>query len=223
MSDPTERFRVLRSLGRGGFGEVQLVYDTERQQQVALKRLHLDGAGSHAPLRREFRVLSALPHPNIVALHELHIDGDGAFFTMEPIEGVDAVSWVRPVEGLGRLAAVKRLCAQIIDALDAMHGKGVLHRDLKPANVLVTPAGRAVLLDAGLAAPLSEGGTSLRVPYPRRPTAPSRPASAGPGNLSTRRSRRPVSPRPPHRRSRSRDTSCWRCRCSTRRRSPGRG
>ena len=95
MSDPTERFRVLRSLGRGGFGEVQLVYDTERQQQVALKRLHLDGAGSHAPLRREFRVLSALPHPNIVALHELHIDGDGAFFTMEPIEGVDAVSWVR--------------------------------------------------------------------------------------------------------------------------------
>ena len=36
MSDPTERFRVLRSLGRGGFGEVQLVYDTERQQQVAL-------------------------------------------------------------------------------------------------------------------------------------------------------------------------------------------
>ena len=160
MSDPTERFRVLRSLGRGGFGEVQLVYDTERQQQVALKRLHLDGAGSHAPLRREFRVLSALPHPNIVALHELHINGDAAFFTMEPIEGVDAVSWVRPVEGLERLAAVKRLCAQIIDALDAMHGKGVLHRDLKPANVLVTPAGRAVLLDAGLAQHLNSQESS---------------------------------------------------------------
>ena len=57
------------------------------------------------------------------------------------------------------LAAVKRLC-RIIDALDAMHGKGVLHRDLKPANVLVTPAGRAVLLDAGLAQHLNSQESS---------------------------------------------------------------
>ena len=115
--------------------------------------------------KREFRALADIVHPNLVALHELHAaDGDW-YFTMELVEGVSFIDWVRPAAARpGRRARARTSVAapldearlrgalvQLVDALIALHRAGKLHRDLKPSNVLVTRHGpaRAARLRAG--------------------------------------------------------------------------
>jgi serine/threonine protein kinase len=147
------RFRVLGALGEGASGVVQRVEDTTRGCTVALKTMRRLSADSLLQLKREFRALADLTHPNLVTLYELVADGDRWGFTMELVEGVDFVSYVR--DDPSRLGSA---FLQLAEGLQALHQAGRLHRDVKPPNVRVTPAGRVVLLDFGLAA----GGT---LPY----------------------------------------------------------
>ncbi|MET0343393.1 MAG: serine/threonine-protein kinase, partial [Polyangiales bacterium] len=147
-------YELVCTLGRGGMGTVYEARDTRRDARFALKMLHGQRASALYHLKREFRALTAIRHPNLVALHELSTEGADAYFTMELIEGTDFVSHVRgdappgaPAPDLARLRdALRGLCTGI----EALHAAGKLHRDLKPSNVLVTPAGRVVLLDFGL-------------------------------------------------------------------------
>lgn len=91
----TERFTVVRQLGQGGMGVVFKVIDQERGKRVALKTLpDLDGE-LLLRLKNEFRALHDLAHPNLASLGELVEDHGRWFFTMEMIEGVDFISWVR--------------------------------------------------------------------------------------------------------------------------------
>ena len=136
------RFTVLQCLGRGAFGYVYSVFDRERSREVALKTLRLRSPESAYALKREFRSLCHLTHPNLVRLHELFIDGHDAFFTMDRIEGV-------PFDQCDR-RQLKALLGQVVSALQTLHSSGKLHRDIKPANVLVEPPGRVVVLDFGL-------------------------------------------------------------------------
>jgi hypothetical protein len=173
-----DRFELLRTLGSGGMGIVYEAYDPTRAEPVALKTLKGRSAGDLYRLKREFRALAELAHPNLVTLHELSIARQHAFFTMELVAGRDIISFVRQGTPAGEpprdQARLGSALAQLCEGMRALHAAGKLHRDLKPSNVLVTEAGRLVLLDFGLVQDVREpsgdvGGTpGFMAPEQRR-------------------------------------------------------
>ncbi len=107
LLEGTERFEVIARLGAGGAGVVYEVLDRQRRARMALKTLRVNDAGAIVRLKREFRALQDLQHPNLVVLGEL-IEQNGAwFFTMELVHGVDFMAFVRP--GLHRESATDSL------------------------------------------------------------------------------------------------------------------
>ncbi|MBA3821396.1 MAG: serine/threonine protein kinase, partial [Deltaproteobacteria bacterium] len=157
------------TLGAGGAGTVYRAFDHQLQREVALKLLRQASGRDLFRFKREFRALADIVHPNLVALHEMHATGGDWYFTMELVEGVSFIDWVRPgrlsgpTRGRPDIAAAaldqRRLrgaLIQLVDALIALHKAGKLHRDLKPSNVLVTQTGRLAVLDFGLVASVAE-------------------------------------------------------------------
>ena len=147
------RLSILRRIGEGGMGVVYEAFDAQRRSRVALKTLTQMDAASIYRLKTEFRVLLDVVHENLVKLYELWSDGDLWCFTMELVEGERFDRWVRPRDAKDDFNEERLRAAmpQLISAVDAIHRAGRLHRDLKPSNVLVTPRGRVVVLDFGLA------------------------------------------------------------------------
>src|SRR3954462_4518877 len=92
------RFEVVRRLGEGGFGAVFEVLDVERGARVALKLLRRFAAEDLYRFKREFRALADVAHPNLVALYELSVEGDRSFFTMELVDGADALAFMREID-----------------------------------------------------------------------------------------------------------------------------
>ncbi|HVS64324.1 MAG TPA: AAA family ATPase [Thermoanaerobaculia bacterium] len=91
----TSRYRVVRRLGSGGMGEVYEVWDREWEASVALKRLTRTEPKQLARFKREFRSLAHVSHPNLVTLYELVVGDEHSMITMELVEGIDFLSWVR--------------------------------------------------------------------------------------------------------------------------------
>jgi tetratricopeptide (TPR) repeat protein len=182
------RFELVDRLGEGSFGVVYEALDHKRNTTVALKTLRRFEPAALYRFKQEFRSLADADHPNLVSLYELFADGDEWFFTMEMVHGIPLVDSVRgrlssinlSLSGISEMQTIEfdptttavpaaetlqldlllQATAQVADALNAIHELGILHRDIKPSNVLVTPEGRAVVLDFGLAAELggSEAG-----------------------------------------------------------------
>jgi predicted Ser/Thr protein kinase len=148
----TARYSVRRRIGQGGMGIVYEVDDRERGQVVALKTLRRWSGDDIYRLKREFRSLADVAHPNLVSLYDLVIDGDDCFFTMELITGTTFVEFVRSGStAADRAARARQAVSQLIEGVLELHRCGIRHRDIKPSNVLVTGTGRVVLLDFGLA------------------------------------------------------------------------
>ena len=145
-------FEVMSHLGSGGMGEVYRARDRRLGRDVALKFLTpalAPDAEARDRLRREALAASALNHPHICTLHDI-VDDDGRpVLVMEIVEG-EPLSAVIPNEGLP-IETVVRYGEQLADALAHAHAHGIIHRDLKPANIVVTPDGRAKVLDFGIA------------------------------------------------------------------------
>ena len=158
MGDLIGPYRVLRTLGAGGMGEVYLAEraDAQFEQRVAIKVvLGGFGRGIHSRLKMERQILAQLDHPNIAHL----IDGgslpDGAaYIVMEYVDGVPIDSYCdsRALDVPARLKLFQSVCA----AVHYAHQNLIVHRDLKPSNILVTHSGVPKLLDFGIAKLLDE-------------------------------------------------------------------
>src|SRR6202158_5461534 len=129
-------YEILAPIGGGGMGEVYKARDTRLDRIVAVKVSQEQFAER---FEREARAVAALNHPHICQLYDVGPN----YLVMEYVEG-------EPLKGPLPLDQALKYAAQICDALDAAHRKGITHRDLKPANILVTKAG-IKLLDFGLA------------------------------------------------------------------------
>src|SRR5262249_4093322 len=154
----TARFELEQRLGAGDFGAVYRAWDRKRHRVVALKTLSPSNADALYRLKREFRSLTDLSHPNLVRLHELFSEGAVWFFTMEFVDGVNFLDFVRPPASDASPAVDERrlraALVQLAEGVFALHLARRLHRDLKPSNVLVTPEGSLRILDFGLIADL---------------------------------------------------------------------
>jgi tetratricopeptide (TPR) repeat protein len=159
MGDLIGSYRVLRTLGSGGMGEVYLAEraDAQFEQQVAIKVVHGGalGRGIHSRLKMERQILAQLDHPNIAHL----IDGgslpDGsAYIVMEYVDGVaiDTYCDTSSLDVSARLKLFQSVCA----AVHYAHQNLIVHRDLKPSNILVTSNGIPKLLDFGIAKVLDQ-------------------------------------------------------------------
>ena len=150
-------FEILSPLGAGGMGEVYRAHDPRLEREVALKVLPAETLGdekARSRLLREARMASKLNHPNICTIYEVGETEGQAYIAMELVAGL---SLSEKLSG-GALSPeqVLRYGIQVADALDHAHGRGVVHRDLKSANVVITPDGRAKVLDFGLAGRISD-------------------------------------------------------------------
>src|ERR1039457_4966697 len=129
-------YEILSPIGAGGMGEVYKARDTRLGRMVAVK---VSKAAFSERFEREARAVASLNHSNICTLHDVGPN----YLVMEYIEGT-------PLQGPMSVEQALKYGAQICDALDAAHRKGITHRDLKPANILATKTG-IKLLDFGLA------------------------------------------------------------------------
>lgn len=167
-------YEVQRELGRGGMGEVYLARDSRLDRLVAIKAVpdHLATDPDRlARFQREAMVLASLSHPNIGAIYGLEESAARPHLVLEFVEGKTLADRLNgPVPVPEALA----IAAQIADALEAAHEKGVIHRDLKPGNVMITPDGTVKVLDFGIA----RMPEPAAFPTPISPQAPTSPAPA---------------------------------------------
>ncbi|MEZ5989068.1 MAG: serine/threonine-protein kinase [Planctomycetota bacterium] len=164
-------------IGGGGMGIVYSAIQEPLGRRVALKLVrpeHLYFPGSKQRFQRETEVVARLQHPGIVPIFTVGEEHGIPYFAMELVDGRSLAAVVAELEGheeppepgalgLGGLRrwsmAVAEIGRQVALALAHAHERGVTHRDVKPSNVLVTPDGRALLIDFGLAS--GQGSATL--------------------------------------------------------------
>jgi serine/threonine protein kinase/tetratricopeptide (TPR) repeat protein len=146
------QYHIGARLGSGGMGEVYVAEDRRLGRQVALKFLPPDrrrDADSRARLFREAQAASLLQSPHIAVTYDLVEHDDAMFIAMEYVEG-ELIS-ERVARGPLPVSEALDIAAQVADALDEAHGRGVTHRDIKSANLIQTRRGLVKVLDFGLA------------------------------------------------------------------------
>ncbi|MEV1333058.1 protein kinase [Micromonospora costi] len=154
----SDRYRLGERVATGGMGAVWRCTDLFLEREVAVKVLLPTLVADQeftTRFRAEARMLAALRHPGVVAVHDVGqttlADGSRVdYLVMEYVEGEPLVAWLGRA---GRLdaASTMSVVAQAADALHAAHLAGIVHRDVKPGNLLVKPDGRVVLVDFGIA------------------------------------------------------------------------
>ena len=162
-------YRVESFVARGGMGVVYRATQLALDRIVALKVVapeFADDAGFRERFGREARLAASLDHPNILPIYEAgEVDGQ-LFLSMRFVDGTDLKSLIEgPALAPPRAAA---LVAQVANALDAAHSRGLIHRDVKPGNILIAQEygqERAYLADFGLSKNLAAGTRLTRTGF----------------------------------------------------------
>lgn len=159
MNKTISHYELQEEIGLGGMGRVCKAYDTMLARTVVLKLLAPDLMSeeeSRKRFLREARLASALDHPNICTIYEIAEVDNQYFIAMQYIPGktLKKVIGTKPLS----LDSVFSIALQVGDALAAAHAKGIVHRDIKSSNIIISPGGKAKVLDFGLAKLLSDKG-----------------------------------------------------------------
>lgn len=181
------KYSIGKVLGKGGFGITYLAYDMHNSRTVAIKEYLPDtlihrntgdtlvstysgdkGEAFQTGAEKFYEEAKTIArfngHPNIIHVSEFFYENNTAYFVMEYIRGVDLKTYIADRGGRLSEAATLRLFFPLLDALEAVHGVGVLHRDISPDNIFITEDGTVKLLDFGSARQvLGEQSKSLSV------------------------------------------------------------
>jgi serine/threonine protein kinase len=153
------RYEVVSELGKGAMGIVYLAKDPAIGRLVAIKTIRITGAGDEEDTQefrerfaREAQTAGILSHPNIVTIHDIGEDPDTqtSYIAMEYIEGKNIKMLIGEKTKFA-FEQVSEIVAEVADALDYAHRKGIIHRDVKPANIIITTDGKVKITDFGIA------------------------------------------------------------------------
>jgi serine/threonine-protein kinase len=161
-----DRYALEEPLAMGSSAEVWQGIDRALQRPVAIKVLHrhlLTDATMRARLTQEAQAAASLSHPGIVAIYDVAVDLDAAAIVMELVDGHSLAEQLRSDRILPPRSAA-RIGAEVAEALEHAHQRGVIHRDVKAANVLIGPDGEARLVDFGIARLLDDEAMQLTAP-----------------------------------------------------------
>jgi len=159
------RFELRRVLGKGAQATVWLGFDPRLEREVAVKLMR-PAAGTDAAAvnqwLQEARSVSRLTHPHIVPVFEADMHEQQPYLVFEYVPGRTLAEHLRARGALPPREAVQ-LIVGVLDALQAAHAAGVVHRDLKPSNILVDGAGRARVMDFGIAVHVKDAANNQKV------------------------------------------------------------
>jgi serine/threonine protein kinase len=146
------RFELIEAVGVGAFGAVYKARDPQLDRTVAVKVLRAGNLATDEDrdrFLREARSVAQLRHGAIVPVHEVGEHEGVPYLVSDFVGGLTLADFLTGRRPAPRYAAC--LVAEVADALEYAHGRGVIHRDIKPSNVMIDDAGRPHLMDFGLA------------------------------------------------------------------------
>jgi tetratricopeptide (TPR) repeat protein/tRNA A-37 threonylcarbamoyl transferase component Bud32 len=160
--DKVKHYEIIKSIGKGGMGEVYLARDIVLDREIAIKFLPEEmqkDVRARERFLREAKSAAALDHPFICQIYETGELEGKAFIAMEYVEGENLSQ--KMAEGHIPLRDAIQTTLEIAEALEVAHKKGIVHRDLKPANIMLTVQGHVKVMDFGLAKHILPGEESL--------------------------------------------------------------
>jgi serine/threonine-protein kinase len=151
------QYKLIKSLGKGGMGEVFLAYDSACQRQVALKQIRTDLQKYQSIQRRflrEAHIAAKLTHPSIVPIFSISQTSDNVYYTMPYVEGEtlkQILKESKQSDSKTAISSLMRIFLNICHGIAYCHSKRILHRDIKPENIMVGKFGEVLIFDWGLA------------------------------------------------------------------------
>ena len=148
------RYRIVKLLGQGGFGAIYRAWDISLEQSYAIKENLDTSADAQKQFKREAQILSSLSHPNLPrVIDHFTTPGQGQYLVMDYVEGNDLQELLDRTGGPLPTPQVFQWAEQVCDAMEYLHSQTppIIHRDIKPANIKITPTGKVVLVDFGIA------------------------------------------------------------------------
>ncbi len=151
------RYQIQALIGQGGMASVYKAYDPNLRRAVAIKVIHPHLSSNPEFFRRfeeEATAVAHLRHPNIVQMYDFNHEGDLYFMVMEYVVGETLQMRLKRLNASKRRMGIHEVVeytADICDAADYAHQRGMIHRDIKPANIMLDVNGKAILMDFGIA------------------------------------------------------------------------
>jgi serine/threonine protein kinase len=144
------RYRLLETKGKGGFGTVDVAWDSRLQRRVAIKRIPLAIDETDLPGIQEARTAALLNDARIVNVLDFEVTGTEALIIMENVDGPTLTALLKESTELLDLDTIAAIAGDVAAALEYAHENQVLHLDIKPDNILIDHAGHIKVTDFGL-------------------------------------------------------------------------